>query len=124
MAGVRTAALRGDMVGPTYNKNAATGVESFTFNLTDKNTLRTISVEWRDIWWIDEYPHAAGNTAQGQVAANLGQRTIWVLDTSAHVAAYLGGPLITGNPAGWYGPEVNYGVGPMGTTYPPCLCPK
>ena len=125
----KTVALKGQMNGPTVTGSGAPADLTFTFVLTHpSDSKRRIQVTWRDIWWIDAYPHERGDTAAGQQPAPLGERTIH-LDSNFDIGNYLNGPITESadieaaeNLAARTGPEMMYAVGPQGTTFPPCLC--
>ena len=129
MAGKPTVALHGRIVGPDVTDNGGLpqdDVYSYTLTLASGDV---VLVTWRDICWIDAYPHHPGDTPEGRKRKDLGQRTIWLGSDKDPAAPFLTGALtevtettdMTSLEA-WKGPEHGYGPGPAGTTYPPCLC--
>lgn len=118
-----TVALSGYMVGPSG--------DNYEFTLTHPlNPDKSITVTWADIRWIDSYPHPYHGEPGGDDSHHLGRRTIWLDKDADQIGQYLNGGIVEAymppgdNLAGWHGPEVMYGIGPQGSSYPPCLCPK
>jgi hypothetical protein len=127
-----TVALSGYMWGPIKITPDPPNPDIWEFTLTHpSNPGREITVEWRQIWWIDAYPEPYADQPGGRDPHHLGRRTIWVDSKSDLIAKYVTGDIVEStylppgdNLEGWTGPQMAYGAGPRGTTYPPCLCPR
>jgi hypothetical protein len=131
MAGIPTVTLYGRMVGPTVIEHGGPPEEDdYLFKFTPSDSGGEIDVNWRQIYWIDAYPHAAGNTPAGRKPKDLEKRKISVKADSELIGQYLNGAIVESiamspedNSTMWAGPQMDYAAGPQGTSYPPCLCP-
>ena len=125
-----TVALSGYMYGPIRITPDPPNPDIWEFELTHPSDPgNKITFKWTDVWWIDAYPEPYNSQPGGQDPHHIGHRTIWVESKSGLIGQYLTGDIVEDayvppgdSLAAWNGPQMAYG--PMGTTYPPCLCPR
>jgi hypothetical protein len=122
--------MRGRLIGPRVVEHGGPPEDDeYWFKFYGPGSVGESDVNWREICDIDAYPHAAGNTPAGRKPKDLGNRAISFESDSDLIGRYLNGDIVESiasspeiNVEVWTGPERNYGVGPQGTSYPPCLC--
>jgi hypothetical protein len=121
--------LTGFVSGPNIIQNPSTGAQEWHYQMRPATGSRNyLDIDWRNIWWIAGYPATAQNMA-GAPSDNLGQKSMW-LEASAigNAASFLSGQIIAGYDVSTCLAEMNAynnqnaGAGPMGTSYPACLC--
>jgi hypothetical protein len=119
------APLTGMMTGPINS----TGTEKRYRLRPSSGSNEYVEVGWRDIHWIKGHPTASADM-NGATSDDLGEKTIWLReDAVLKPDSFMVGDITSTYPTDSVTEtsgvvEWNAYNGPMGTTYPPCLCPR
>jgi uncharacterized protein (DUF2342 family) len=119
--------LTGFVSGPKVVANPDTKKDESHYHVRPTpDSSKYLDVNWQDIWWIAGGPDEARNMTGG-ASNDRGEKSLWI-DASAvgDASSFLSGDIIAGHDVATSlaDMEAYNRSGPLGTTYPGCICPR